>query len=116
MRRWWVLAIASFGLVLAILARMLFDSWGVPLHFATFLPAVLMAAFLAGVLGGALVAVLAIPIVWWAFLPPAFEFNPLTRADYHNFAVFLLSSALMIWFAQLYREALGMLRNPRQHS
>jgi len=27
MRRWWVLGIASSGLVLAILARMLFDSW-----------------------------------------------------------------------------------------
>jgi K+-sensing histidine kinase KdpD len=116
MIRWRALAIAFSGLVFAILARMLFHSLGVPLHFATFLPAVLMAAFLAGVLGGTLVAVLAIPIVWWAFLPPAFEFNPLTPADYHNFLVFLLCSALLIWFAQLYREAVGMLRNPRQHS
>jgi hypothetical protein len=72
--------------------------------------AVLLASLLAGVPAGACAAVLAIPIVWWAFMPPEFEFAPLTLADYNSFALFLLGSTLLIWFAQLCREALVALQ------
>ncbi|HLG81469.1 MAG TPA: DUF4118 domain-containing protein [Bradyrhizobium sp.] len=102
---------AAFMVALSVLGaaaalRMLLDYLGATFYFATFLPAVLLASLLAGVPAGACAAILAIPIVWWAFIPPVFEFSPLTLADYHSFTLFLLGSTLLIWFAQLCREAL----------
>ncbi len=85
---------------------MLFDSFGATFYFATFFPAVLLASLFAGVPAGACAALLTIPIVWWAFMPPAFEFSPLSPADYRDFTMFVLGSTLLIWFAQLCREAL----------
>jgi len=94
----------------AVALRVLLDCLGGTFYFATFLPAVLLASLLAGVPAGACAALLTIPIVWWAFMPPVFEFNPLTPADYNNFTLFLLGSSLLIWFAQLCREALVALQ------
>jgi hypothetical protein len=62
------------------------------------------------VMFAATMQLITIPIVWWAFMPPHFEFNPLTAAEYDSFAVFVLVSSLMICFAHLYREALGLIR------
>ena len=93
-------------LVAAVGLRVLLDCLGATVYFATFLPAVLFASLLAGVPAGACAALLTIPIVWWGFMPPEFEFSPLTLADYNNFTLFLLGSTLLIWFAQLCREAL----------
>ena len=98
--------IALSGLAAAIGLRVLFEFLGATFYFATFFPAVLLASILAGVPAGAFAALVTIPIVWWAFLPPAFEFNPLTPADYSDFTMFMLCSTLLIWFAQLCREAL----------
>ena len=86
--------------------RMLLECLGATVYFATFLPAVLLASLLAGVPAGACAAILTIPIVWWGFIPPVFEFSPLTLVDYNNFTLFLLGSTLLIWFAQLCREGL----------
>ncbi|WP_024518880.1 DUF4118 domain-containing protein [Bradyrhizobium sp. Tv2a-2] len=94
----------------AVGLRMLLDWLGATVYFATFLPAVLLASLLAGVPAGACAALLAVPIVWWGFMPPEFEFGPLTLADYNNFTLFLLGSTLLIWFAQLCREALVTVR------
>ncbi len=98
--------VALLVLAVAIGLRMLFDCLGATFYFATFFPAVLLASLLAGAPAGACAALLAIPIVWWAFLPPVFEFSALTPADYNNFTMFLLGSGLLIWFAQLCREAM----------
>jgi hypothetical protein len=35
---------------------------------------------LAGVPAGTFTAGFTVPIVWWAFMPPQFEFNPLTQS------------------------------------
>jgi hypothetical protein len=43
-------------------------------------------------------------------MPPHFEFNPLTAAEYDNFAAFALVCSLAISFAHLFREALGLIR------
>ena len=48
------------------------------------------------------------PIVWWAFMPPIFEFNPLTTEDYDSFSIFVLCSSLLICFSIWYREALAI--------
>jgi K+-sensing histidine kinase KdpD len=61
---------------------------GTMLQFASFVPAILLASFLAGVQAAIFAAVLSIPIVWWEFLPPRFEFNPFTAADYLSFSHF----------------------------
>jgi K+-sensing histidine kinase KdpD len=106
---------AAFMVVLSALGaaiglRVLLDCMGATVYFATFLPAVLLASLLAGVPAGACAALLAVPIVWWGFMPPVFEFSPLTMADYSSFTEFLLGSALLIWFAQLCREAAVAMR------
>ena len=85
-------------------------SFGATLYFFAFVPAILAASLLAGAPAGTFATLLTIPVVWWAFMPPHFEFNPLTAADYDGFAVFLLASSLMICFSHLYREALALIR------
>ena len=94
----------------ATATRMMLASLGLPFYFATFFPAVLAAGLIAGAPASAFTAVLAIPIVWWAFMPPVFEFSPLGAADYDQFALYLLSSALVVWLSHLYREALATRR------
>jgi K+-sensing histidine kinase KdpD len=105
------LALSLFVLSLAATMQAVLTSFGTSLTFATFFPAILVASLLAGAPAGILTAVLTVPIVWWAFMPPYFEFNPLTPADYNSFVLFVLSSSLVIWISHLYREALVILRS-----
>jgi hypothetical protein len=99
---------ALVALVLAATLQEVFAALGTTLHFAAFFPAILIAGLLGGAPAGTFAALVTIPIVWWAFLPPIFEFNPLTPADHDRFAVFLLCSSLVICFSHLYREALAI--------
>lgn len=103
-------ALSLFVLSLAATLQAVLASFGTTLHFATFFPAILVASLLAGAPAGILTALLTVPLVWWAFMPPYFEFNPLTPADYNSFVLFVLSSSLVIWISYLYREALVVLR------
>src|SRR3981189_2795073 len=101
--------LAALGAVaFAATLQELFAACGTTLLFAPFFPAILIAGLLGGAPAGTFAAVVTIPIVWWAFLPPIFEFNPLTPTDYGRFALFLLASSLMICFSHLYREALAI--------
>ncbi len=102
------LLVAVLALAVAITTRMCLVYLGATLYFATFFPAILVTSLLAGLPAGAFVTLLTIPIVWWAFLPPTFEFNPLGADDYRSFFMFLLCSAFAIWFAQLCRKAPGV--------
>jgi hypothetical protein len=99
---------ALVAVVFATTLQEVFASFGTTLQFAAFFPAILIAGLLGGAPAGTFAAVVTIPIVWWAFMPPIFEFNPLTPSDYDRFALFLLSSSLMICFSHLYREALAI--------
>ena len=113
LRPWSLSAFAAAFVAVAFAATMqevLTSSFGTTLYFLAFVPAVAVASLLAGAPAGTFATLLTIPIVWWAFMPPHFEFNPLTAADYDRFAVFLLISALMICFSHLYREALALIR------
>ncbi|MDE2068872.1 MAG: DUF4118 domain-containing protein [Bradyrhizobium sp.] len=103
-------AVALLALLLAISMQAVFASLGTTLYFAPFFPAIFAASLLAGVPAGISTAASTVPIVWWAFMPPQFEFNPLTPADYNSFVLFVLSSSLVIWISHLYREALVILR------
>jgi K+-sensing histidine kinase KdpD len=103
-------ALALLALLIATTTQAILASFGTTLYFATFFPTILAASLLAGAPAGIFAAALAIPIVWWGFMPPSFEFNPLTPDDCNSFVLFLLSSSLMIWISHLYREALVLLR------
>lgn len=85
-------------------------SVGVSLHFSTFFVAIILVSLLAGAPAGSCAAAIAIPIIWWEFLPPQFEFSPLTGEDYHRFLLFLVFSGLAISACNLYRQAIAILR------
>src|SRR5438067_9735337 len=95
---------------LATLFRIGFGWFGVNLPFATYFPAVLIAALLAGTPAGVGAAIASVLIVWWAFIAPDREFNSLSRADIANFLIFLASSAVIITFVQFYHDVLYRLR------
>lgn len=101
---------ALITIVLAATIQEMFVLFGAKFYFAAFFPAILIASLLAGAPSGIFAMLLTIPIVWWAFMPPHFEFQPLTGDDYHRFAMFALGSALIISFANLFREALILFR------
>jgi K+-sensing histidine kinase KdpD len=109
----WSLSAFALALLVVLLAatmQAILTSFGSTLQFAAFFPAILVASLLAGVPAGIFAAALTIPIVWWAFMPPYFEFSPLTPADCNSLVPFLLSISLVIWISHLYREALVILR------
>jgi len=101
---------AVVAIALAATIQQMFAVFGTTFYFAAFFPAILIASLLAGAPAGIFATLLTIPIVWWAFMPPYFQFQPLTSDDYHRFAMFVLGSALVISFANLYREALVLFR------
>jgi len=100
--------VALTAVAIATGVQEILAAWGTTLRLAAFVPAILVASFLTGIPAATFAVALSIPIVWWEFLPPRFEFNPLTAADYLGFSHFLLISSLAIWFTQLYRRALAL--------
>jgi hypothetical protein len=100
--------VAVAALAAAIAMRVILAEFGMPLYFTTFFPAILATALLAGVPAAAFTTVSAVIIVWWAFIPPAFEFGPLTLGEMHAVTLFVLSTALLIWFGHLCRTAIRM--------
>jgi len=104
------LLVALGALAAAIAIRVVLAELGMSLYLATFLPAILFTALLAGVPAAAFASVSSVVIVWWAFIPPVFEFSMLTRAELHAVTLFLLSTALLIWFGHLFRTGLRIRR------
>lgn len=106
---------AFVAIGLATIAREIFGWLDVSLPFATYFPAILFTALLAGphAAGAAIIAV--VFIVWWLFIPPRYQFGPLQPSEIANFALFLLSSTLVIWLAHGYRQVVSRLgANQRQ--
>ena len=101
---------ALLMVALATTLQEVFATFGTKLYFAGFFPAILVAGLLGGAPAGSFAALVTIPIVWWTFMPPYFEFNTLTPQDYDSMTTFLLFSSLMIAFSQLVREGLALLR------
>jgi len=97
------LLVALIGLALAIALRTVLASLGLPLYFGTFFPIILATSLIAGVPAGVFTALSAVVIVWWAFMPPVFEFGPLGHDDIDRFELFLLSVSVVIWFSHLCR-------------
>ncbi|WP_342726898.1 DUF4118 domain-containing protein [Bradyrhizobium sp. B097] len=102
--------VALLAVVLATATQEMFASFGMQFYFAAFVPAILIVGLMGGAPAGAFATIITVPIVWWVFMPPYFEFAWPTADDCDSIATFLLSSALLLGFSQLYREALAILR------
>ncbi len=103
-------AAAAAAVVFAATMQEIVATFGIRPYFAGFVPAILVVSLVGGAPAGIFAALLTVPVVWWAFMPPHFEFNPLTSADYDSFATFVLVSSLVICFSHLYREARVLMR------
>jgi hypothetical protein len=102
------LLVAIAGLAIAVLLREGLATFGMPLYFSTFFPVIVVISLLAGAPAGVFTAVSAVVIVWWAFMPPVFEFSPLNRDDIDRFQLFLLAVSVLIWFSHLCRDIARM--------
>lgn len=81
---------------------------GAKLYFATFVPSIFVVGILVGAPAAAFAALLTIPLVWWAFMPPFFEVSPLTSADADSINLFFLLAVLLIGLADLCRETMAI--------
>ena len=79
---------------------------GAKLYFAVFLPSLFVLGFVAGAPAAAFAALLTIPLVWWAFMPPFFQFTPLSSANADSVNLFCLLAVLVIGLADLCRETM----------
>jgi hypothetical protein len=108
----WSAGAFALGLSLVFAAtaiQSLLFHFGIALYFATFLPAVFVAGLVAGVPAAALVVVITVPLVWWAFIPPYFEFNELIADHVNAITMFLLLSLSLIFLADCCRAAMALL-------
>ncbi len=99
-----------FVLIASTSLQALFVAFGAKPYFAAFFPAVFAAGFLAGTPAAVFVALFAVPLVWWIFMPPVFEFNPLTLAHIDAINLFFLLSVLLIFLADVCRQTVAVLR------
>ena len=97
------LLVAMAGVALAVALHLALAWLGLPLYFGTFFPVILATSLIAGAPAGIFTALCAVIIVWWAFIPPVFEFSPLGRDDIDRVVLFLLSVSVVIWFSHLCR-------------
>ena len=102
-------ALGLFAVVAATAIQALLARFGIELYFATFLLAVFFAALLAGPPAAALVVMITVPLVWWAFIPPMFEFSSLDASDINAITMFLFISLFLILLADGCRAMVALL-------
>lgn len=88
---------------------------GAQLYFAMFFPAVFIAGLLAGGLSASLTAVLSVPLVWWIFIPPRFEFGRLSATDSESLKAFLLGGILLVLLSDVVRAIVAFKQEPEGH-
>ena len=81
---------------------------GAKLYFAAFIPSIFLVGILAGAPAAAFAVLLIIPLVWWAFMPPFFEFSPLTSDFTDSINLFFLLAVLLIGLADLCRATMAI--------
>ena len=82
---------------------------GAKLYFAAFLPSLFVLGLVAGTPAAIFAALLTVPLVWWAFMPPVFEIAPLTPADADSINLFFLLAVLLIGLADLCRASMTII-------
>ncbi len=81
---------------------------GAKLYFAAFLPSLFVLGIVAGAPAAVFAALLTIPLVWWAFIPPFFTFTTLSSANADSVNLFCLLAVLVIGLADLCRETIAI--------
>lgn len=114
--RWSLQGFLLSALMVAVsgLAQFVLIALGAQLYFLGFLPAVFLTGLFAGWPAAGVAALLTVPLVWWAFMPPHFEFGPLTHADYEAIKVFVLCSALLAMLSDLGQQMLAVEIDPTE--
>ncbi len=107
---WQAFLLGSLVIVISALVQAVCVAFGAQLYFATFLPAIFIVGLLAGAPAATFVMLLAIPLVWWAFMPPFFVFTALTRSDAEAIKLFFLLGVLVMGVADLCRQMLVIAR------
>lgn len=79
---------------------------GAKLYFAAFLPSLFVLGVIAGAPAALFAALLTIPVVWWAFIPPFFAFTALSSANADSINLFCLLAVLLIGLADLCRASM----------
>jgi hypothetical protein len=79
---------------------------GAKLYFAAFLPSLFVLGIVAGAPAAVFAALLTIPLVWWAFIPPFFAFTTLSSANADSVNLFCLLAVLLIGLADLCRASM----------
>ena len=108
-RPWsWQAFLLGFAIVAASAAvQGICVALGAKLYFAAFVPSIFLVGILAGAPAAAFAVLLVIPLVWWAFMPPFFEFSQLTSI-YNSINLFFLLALLLIGLADLCRETMAI--------
>lgn len=83
---------------------------GAKLYFAAFLPSLFVLGVVAGAPAALFAALLTIPVVWWAFIPPFFAFTALSSANADSINLFCLLAVLLIGLADLCRASMTINR------
>jgi|ERR1700688_47701 len=71
--------------------------------FATYFPAVLVASLIGGVSAGALATLLSGLVAWWIFVPPRYDWFPVSTDQIVSLCLFVAASVVIIWIAEQYR-------------
>jgi two-component sensor histidine kinase len=98
-------AFATLCVAVSAVARWVPGLWfeGV-VPFATFFPAVLLAALVGGIGSGIFAAIAGGTIAWWAFLPPPMTFLPLKPGQVVSLIAYLITCMIIVWAAEHYRR------------
>jgi two-component sensor histidine kinase len=78
--------------------------------FAIYFPAILISALAAGLTGGLVALVYGSLLAWVLFVPETFDLSFRDVAQMANIVLFVASSALLIWMAEICRSAVRSLR------
>lgn len=77
--------------------------------FATYFPAILIATLVGGISAGVFAMLLGAVLSWWIFIPHQLEWLPLAKDDFINVALFIFTSAVIVWIAGQYRKVVRRL-------
>jgi two-component sensor histidine kinase len=107
---------AVLCVAIATAARFAVGWLGADLPFATYFPAVLIVAVVAGPAAATVAIALTVAIVWWVFMPRSqpvgpFAFGRFTFADVMNTGLFLIAAFCIVYIAEKYRQSVQRLRN-----
>src|SRR5512139_3630398 len=97
-------AFAALCVAVAAVVRWTVGLWfeGI-VPFATFFPAVLLAALVGGIGPGLLAALSGGIIGWWAFLAPPMAFFPLMPGQVISLIAYFITSLIIVWAGEHYR-------------